>query len=316
MTFKMTTMIPQLARTLAAFALILASAASLHASTDDVLQKSFEVSGPERLVVEADCGSVSVTTWDKPQAEVTITRSVSASEEAREKEILSEDKIGVDLKGGELAVTLDIPSGWTNRHTRRDYRIEVRLPASCGASLHTKGGSVSADGLAGGVDAVTGGGSVTLRHIGGGAKAHTSGGSVSVSDVDGDLSAHTSGGSVNIETVSGNINAGTSGGSISIKGARGAVNASPSGGGVSVSFVAQPAGAVTLKTSGGSVGLTLPADAAVHIDAHTSGGRVSSDFPLSKPEHGSSHMWGDVNGGGVAVELSTSGGNIRISKAQ
>jgi DUF4097 and DUF4098 domain-containing protein YvlB len=309
-------MIPQIARTFAAFALLLAPAVSLHASTDDVLQKSFEMSGPGRLVVEADGASLAVATWDKPQAEVTIKRTVSASDEKREKEILAEDKIAVDLKDGELTVTLDTPSGWGNRHARRGYRIEIRLPASCSAKLHTKGGSIDADGLAGGVEAVTGGGSVSLRHIGANAKAKTSGGSVQASDVAGDLFAHTSGGSVRIENVSGNIEAGTSGGSISIQGVRGAVSASTSGGGVSVRFVAQPAGPVMLETSGGSVNLTLPADTAAHIDAKTSGGRVQSDFPLSRPEHGSSHMWGDINGGGVAVNLSTSGGNIHITKAE
>jgi hypothetical protein len=309
-------MIPQLARTFAAFALLLASSASLHASTDDVLQKSFEMSGPGSLVVEADGASLAVATWDKPQAEVTIKRTVSASSEEREKEILAEDKIAVDLKDGELSVTLDTPSGWGNRHARRGYRIEVRLPASCSAKLHTNGGSIDADGLAGGVDVSTGGGSVSLRHIGVGAKAKTSGGSVQASDVAGDLYARTSGGSVHIENVSGNIDAGTSGGSISISGVRGAVSASSSGGNVSARFVAQPSGAVMLKTSGGSVNLTLPADTAAHIDAKTSGGGVRSDFPLSKPEHGSSHMWGDINGGGVAVNLSTSGGNISITKAQ
>jgi DUF4097 and DUF4098 domain-containing protein YvlB len=331
----MKTMTSKLLRTSSAFALLLASAASTFANTRDVIHKTFDLNGPGQLVVGAEASNITVTTWDKPQVDVTITRAVTASSEAREKELLDKDKIGTSLDGNKVTVTIDIPGNWRTFRTRRDYRVDIKAPAACSAGLKTSGGDINADGLQGNVEAGTSGGDLTLKHIGGDVKARTSGGDVkldaikgtveastsggdmTVGNGNGKLSAHTSGGDVRVENQTGDINAGTSGGDVSLSGITGAAEASTSGGDVSASFAASPTGNVQLKSTGGDVNITLPASATVHINAHTTGGEVRTDFPLTSPDRGSeSHKQGDINGGGTSVELHTTGGDIHIVKAK
>jgi DUF4097 and DUF4098 domain-containing protein YvlB len=96
-----------------------------------------------------------------------------------------------------------------------------------------------------------------------------------------------------------------------VKDACGAVTARTSGGNVSVQLNTQPTADCSLKTSGGDVEVVLAAKLALDVDAHTSGGRVNSDFPgtLNKAK---TRLTARINGGGPALALETSGGNVNI----
>jgi DUF4097 and DUF4098 domain-containing protein YvlB len=325
----------KLARSFSAFSLLLATTVAASAETRDVIHKVFPMEGPGQIAVGAENADVFISVWDQPQTDVTVTRVIKASSEAKEKELLGADKVNVSIEGNKVTVALDIPNGWGGFKTRRDYRVDIKAPATCSAGLRTSGGDISVDGLQGGVEARTSGGGLFMKSIGGDVKALTSGGDVQLEAISGAidantsggdirvnsgagrLTAQTSGGDIRVENLSGDINAGTSGGDIHLSGIRGATEASTSGGDVHASFVAQPSGIVKLTTTGGDVHITLPASVTAHIDARTVGGDVNTDFPLSKPEHGfATHMTGDVNGGGVSVELYTTGGDIGIVKGK
>jgi hypothetical protein len=267
------------------------------AETRDVIQKAFDTPLPAQLAVKADSSAIFVAVWDKPQMEVTITRVVRAHSEAAEKEYLGKDKVDVAMTDGKVTVTLDVPRGGWGSFARRDYRIDIKAPASCSAFLRTNGGPIGVDGLKGSVDAETSGGPVTLGKISGDAKVKTSGGPIRATDCSGRLTAH------------------TSGGGIDLSGAFASIDASTSGGGVNAVLNAQPTGDVTLRTSGGGIHVSLPDTIKAHVDARTSGGNITSEFPMTVSGHSfNSHISGDLNGGGVPITLSTSGGNVHIVK--
>ena len=271
------------------------AATPVKAETRDVIQKAFDTPVPAQLAVNADASSIAVAAWDKPQMEVTITRVVRARSEAAEKECLGGDKVDVALVGGKVTVTLDVPRNGWGFSPNRNYRIDIKAPASSSAVLRTNGGSINADGLKGGVEAVTSGGSVTLNGLGGDSNVKTSGGSIRATNGSGRLSAH------------------TSGGGIDLSGAFASIDASTSGGSVSAVLNTQPSGDVTLRTSGGGIRVSLPDAIKAHVDAKTSGGSISSEFPMTISGHGS-QLSGDLNGGGISITLSTSGGNVHIGK--
>src|SRR5262249_46498614 len=125
------------------------------------------------------------------------------------------------------------------------------------------------------------------------------------------LVAHTSGGNITLEKTKGSVKASTSGGDIRVKDAYGPINAHTSGGNVSAQLNTQPTADCSLKTSGGNVDVLLASNLAFDLDAHTSGGRVNSDFPgtLNKEK---TRLTAKINGGGTALALETSGGNVSI----
>lgn len=143
------------------------------------------------------------------------------------------------------------------------------------------------------VELKTGGGAIELSDLKGRVQAKTSGGSIDLGQIVGDVEVETSGGSITVEDVAGNINADTSGGSIRAK------------------ISKQPTEDSRLHTSGGSVTVYLAPDVAVDLKARTSGGRVKSDFDVEGTIK-RNRIVGKINGGGPRLDLSTSGGSVRV----
>jgi hypothetical protein len=62
----------------------------------------------------------------------------------------------------------------------------------------------------------------------------------------------------------------------------------------------------------------LPRSAGVDVDAHASGGRVTSAFPVTETDPAKKKqggMAGKINGGGPALFLRASSGDIRITES-
>ena len=88
-----------------------------------------------------------------------------------------------------------------------------------------------------------------------------------------------------------------------------------SGGSVSARLAKQPEGDCALRTSGGSIEVQLAEKVAVNLDASTSGGRVITDIPVTvQGELKRTALKSKINGGGPALYLHTSGGNVHIRR--
>ena len=77
--------------------------------------------------------------------------------------------------------------------------------------------------------------------------------------------------------------------------------------------MASPAGSLTVDNQNGNVNVTLPERAKFTLTAETSDGDAHSDFSGSDTHGGRGILSGAVNGGGVAVRLNTSHGDINVS---
>jgi hypothetical protein len=192
-----------------------------------------------------------------------------------------------------------------------DLRVHVRVPESYSVDVRSGGGSVEIDEVGGDVAVRTSGGSIEVAEVQGSVELKTSGGPVRVDEVEGDVAIRTSGGTIQLSEVAGRVDARTSGGSIDAHEVDGPVELRTSGGSISVRFNAAPEGA--LKTSGGSIEVEFSEDAALDLEAETSGGRVQIDDEIRVVGTlRSDQVKGQINGGGPALQLKTSGGNIRI----
>jgi hypothetical protein len=189
-------------------------------------------------------------------------------------------------------------------------------------TAQTAGGHISAGHIGGAANIQTAGGHITVTDSTGPATLRTAGGHIKIGDVGGDLIANTAGGHIEAGHVKGPVKAKTAGGHISIAQADGAVEAKTVGGNVTARIGAQPKEASYLESSAGSVNVELASNVKVDVNAESNGGSVTSDFELERPaddnashfrRSGSAH--GKINGGGPRLELRTSFGRIRISKA-
>lgn len=120
--------------------------------------------------------------------------------------------------------------------------------------------------------------------------AKTSGGDINIKNVDGKIELNTSGGDIDVQSSVGKLNGKTSGGDVDIKNQNGDIDVKTSGGDITLSGIK---GDVNCKTSGGDIEI-ISNDG--KINGSTSGGDITLDY--SGPNKG--------------VELSTSGGDIKI----
>lgn len=303
---------------LAAGALLLAGPAL--AATES---QTFDVGAGGRLKIDTDIGSIEVSTGTGDQVAATVTWSGSNA-----------DEFTVDFSqdGDRVTIEGDFDRGLWGWGSSPKVRFEVTVPERFDVDLETSGGSISVDDLEGEVRARTSGGSLSFGQIDGpvygrtsggsislqgsrgNADISTSGGSIKIGDVDGEVTAKTSGGSIQIARARGAVDAKTSGGSITVEEVMGAIQASTSGGSVTAYIGEQPAGDCRLTTSGGGVNVYLADDVAVDVDAKASGGRAVSEFDLDAARVTKTALSGEINGGGPALYLRSSGGSVRIKR--
>jgi uncharacterized protein involved in outer membrane biogenesis len=206
----------------------------------------------------------------------------------------------------------------------------IRISSLTGEqSFRTSGGSLKVSDLVGVINGQTSGGSidvekckpeVTLQTSGGSIKAsemngkinlQTSGGSISLNAMDGDVMARTSGGSIKADDIKGALDAGTSGGSVRLAGVSGSVKAHTSGGGMEVEIV-KLGKFVDLSTSAGSVRVTMPMDKG--MDLNLKGNKVTVSLKNFDGQVEKDRVQGKMNGGGIPVNLSASGGSVSINQ--
>jgi DUF4097 and DUF4098 domain-containing protein YvlB len=301
----------------------------------DTITKTFPIKAGGNLVMKVDRGSIQITTSDSDKVEVTVLRELKNTSPSKAKEVFAQHKIEMTSSDNEVKIDAENPQqsrSWGSspfNHLHVEYTVAIPskfnldLKTAGGnivvadlegkVDLHTSGGDLKLAAIKGPVKAHTSGGNITLSKTQGDANLHTSGGDLRLGDIEGDLVAETSGGNITLDKIKGSVKAGTSGGDVRVKEAYGPINARTSGGNVSAQLNEQPKAACSLKTSGGNVDVKLADQLALDLNAHTSGGSIHSDFPgnLNKQK---TTLTAQLNGGGPALVLETSGGSVNIRR--
>jgi len=316
--------------------LLLASAATASALTEENVNEKRDVSPGGKLVVDVDFGTVEVAPGQANTVAVTAVRRVSLSDSAREKEFLAAAPITVTKDGNTVTVRARRPKndkGWSwGGSSKVEGRYTITVPESFNVQLATSGGSITASGLNGETQADTSGGSLSFSHLRGPLVGNTSGGSIKVDDCTGAIQIDTSGGKIEVTGGSGTVSANTSGGSIAVsnfggeakvktsggslrlENVRGEIRGETSGGSIAATVPSPVPGDVRLETSAGRIEISLPSNAAMNVDAETSMGRVTSDLPVAvQGRQERDRLHGTINGGGKQLVLRTSAGGINLT---
>jgi DUF4097 and DUF4098 domain-containing protein YvlB len=283
------------------------------------IQKRFSVGAGGQLTLTSDFGSIEVRSSEGNTVDVDVQIEPRETGKSRVKEFLRDFQIDFSQSGNDVMVKADYRhdhwnfGDWFGRHIR--VKFVVTVPVQYNVDLKTSGGGIEVEDLKGTVRAGTSGGSLTFGQIDGPIFGKTSGGGIRLEGCRGEADVRTSGGSIHLGKVTGDVSAHTSGGGISVDEATGTVNASTSGGSINVSLAKQPKNDCRFSTSGGSITVTLAGNIGVNVDASTSGGRVSTDFPVTvQGDFDKHHLQAEINGGGPAMVLRTSGGSIHLKK--
>lgn len=279
------------------------------------LSKEFSLSGPGNLEVETSGGSIYVLASRGNAVKVDMfVRKGSKKltpEDAAAKEVLENYDIDISKSGNTVKATAEkkssIDSWFGGDNTSISFT--VYLPAEMSCQLNTSGGSIHLEGVQGRQHVKTSGGSLTLLDIAGNMEARTSGGSITIEEYAGTLDARTSGGSIRLQEAEGVLLVRTSGGSIKLNRVKGSVDARTSGGGIEANLLSIN-DQVRLETSGGSIRAVVPKGLGMDLDLH--GNRVNTELHNFNGEAEKNRIKGSMNGGGIEVVMSTSGGSVNL----
>ncbi len=198
---------------------------------------------------------------------------------------------------------------WNKKGLSISFKIWV--PEKTVTNLRTSGGSISLSNLSGNQDFATSGGSLNLKDLSGNIKGRTSGGSMNINNSSGDIDLSTSGGSITAKNCKGKLKLDTSGGSINLTDLSGTVVASTSGGSINAD-ISTLGESLELHTSGGSINATVPMSKG--IDLELRGDRVhSGTLNNFSGKTEKNYIKGKLNGGGVLVKMTTSGGTVSLN---
>jgi hypothetical protein len=263
------------------------------------------------LTFKAMVGAIDLKTHDKD--EVTYD-AVLKPGDGSDDQILDLVEFVYQAAGGDVKITVRWKDDKQPRRANLNARHTLVVPSRYNVDVRSSGGSISAsEDIHGRVAAYTSGGSIRFGKVNGPVKAQTSGGGITLEDVKGNAEVETSGGSIQVGNVDGNVLANTSGGGITVGTVTGELKAKTSGGSIRAELNGQIDKPLELRTSGGHISLAVPADFKATLNAHTSGGKVESELPVQGTVKRET-ITGELNGGGPAVTLSTSGGNIKLAK--
>jgi DUF4097 and DUF4098 domain-containing protein YvlB len=266
-----------------------------------------------------------VRTWDEPTIRVQATQRGGSADDFQ---------VDVTKSGDTVRVSESGRNNFWCLFCSRDLRYEISVPAGAQADIRTASGDIDVEGLGGPITLGTVSGDVRADELSGDLKVETTSGEVRLSDIAGSLNAGTISGDVRVED--GKVNGAkvnTTSGEIEIDGVSGEIDLSTVSADISVSEARE--GRLTLGTTSGEivydgslasngtnqissisgdVKLRLPEDSAFRLDASSVSGDLTSEFDLTSGESGRRSLTGVANGGGPALNVSTTSGEIDISR--
>lgn len=247
-----------------------------------------------RLYLENFNGSIDISGWDQPSAEI------SGIKYAARESALDALKIDVVASGDLLRIRTVRPSGHSGN---MGVRYVIRVPRSATLErIISSNGAIRVHDLDGAVRLETSNGAIELTSTGGPAFVRTSNGRIQASGVRRGLDASTSNGG--ITAVLTDVEPGQS------------IRLQTSNGSVDLSLDRlDAANEVSVNTSNASITLRMPAETGARITARTSNGRITNEFnSVFEGRSERNRLEGTLGDGGARISLATSNGSIRLLK--
>ena len=234
------------------------------------------------------------------------------------------DAVGGPLSASTQGGNIDVGSA-ENEVMLRTAGGSINVKSAGGViDAHTSGGSIDIGNGRRDVKVQTAGGNITVKNCQGTLRAATAGGSIEVGDVGGEAAMESAGGAIRLGSARGKVLARTMAGGIRLARLSKGAQARTAAGGIEVQFIFSPAGfsESTLETMVGDITVSLPEGMRLSLRAginSASGHKIHSDFSeirinSENPGYGPRELFaeGNLNGGGPALRMHTTSGDIEI----
>jgi hypothetical protein len=262
-------------------------------------ERRFTVGAMPQLTLRTFDGAIDVTSWDRDEVVVEITRRAasSASAEGLQVRVTQEgDRIVVDAPA-----PIDSPDEVRVGAVGRSVSYRVRAPRAITLTATTSDGSIQADNLDGVITLQTSEGSIRGARLDGEVRLHSGDGSITVQQGRGTFDVQSGDGSVDVEARLDGLRINTGDGAVRVTAADGSA--------VTADW--------TVATGDGAITMRLPSSLDAEIDAASDDGSIAADW-VAAPDRGGRED-GDalrttLGKGGRPIRLRTGDGSISLNR--
>ena len=198
--------------------------------------------------VKSSAGSIRIQGGSQPSITYMIRERVRARPEEAARREINRMKFTTFSSGGAVLLRAECEGS-----DEGSIDFDVQVPRQTAAvKLETNGGQVSAENLAGKVEASTGGGSIHLDKIDGAIAVASGGGQIDIGSVGSDVTVSTGGGDIHIGSAAGRVVASSGGGDLHV-GSGKLMSLETGGGSIKVN---KCDGQIKAETGGGTIDLS------------------------------------------------------------
>ena len=260
--------------------------------SEEIIEQTFQVADPARLKLSNIRGSVEIKAGKPGVISVrAVKHNGSAKNTTVEMSQGDDGSVTVETRQPDISWRI---FGYSSP-AKVDYTVGV--PPACSLRVSCVSSSLSIRGVSG---------EFTLNTVSGEISLHELSGPLKINSVSGDITGAHLSGELSLETVSGDIRLTDS----DLPG----VHGSTVSGNLSLQTPLGP-GPYKLSSVSGDVHFIVPEGTACNAEVHGVSGRFISTLPLTGQSRRSGSSAAQVQGGGVAVKLSSVSGDLWIGKA-
>lgn len=271
--------------------------------TDNVLDKTFPLSGPVKFQLRIGHGSVTVETEDElSEASVRIKADKHAAD-------LLEQTV-VDMRGNTLVVNaprqggiFDLPI-FGSRRAGRGLDVHVVIPSGTPVTISTFTAPIRIPGRVGDADLTFGAAEAAVRHVEGALRLRYGSGVAKAVEVSGAVVLRSGSGDAQFGEIGGDLSAGCGSGNLQVRVARGTVRSRCGSGNARLGEVH---GDVDVVSGSGGLEIGLPSGLTVQLDVHSGSGQVRSELPIEEAPRSPD--------GAIRVRARTGSGDVRLFRA-
>lgn len=271
-----------------------------------------DFSGISKVRLVTEHGSLSALAV--PESEVPrITTEVTgeAASETAARALVGGVVVDVECVAGVMTVTVRNETGDGARRVKAD--LDLLLPADVELEASTRFGNVSVSGLHGPVSVEATYGDVNLRWLAGRARVDCTYGDLTASGLSAGLRFRGTYGDVDCYDVGPEADVETRYGAIDVRNPSGSVSADTTYGMVRVLFDSPPAAGCRARSRYKTVLVEIPRSSEVTVTAVSERSTARTDLSLQVAREGNrSEMSGQLNGGGVAIDIWSDYGGVEV----
>lgn len=294
-------------------------------------KEKYTVASPVKLDISSFDGNIDVSPSTTNEIQVYYIarkngRVLKINREELEKEVIL--NVEPEKNGLRIEVKNRFENqSWFNSTDQVHVSFRILTPKQTACVLHSSDGNVSIEGLTSDQRMKTSDGNIKIAQINGSVTGNTSDGNVSVHDIKGNVETGTSDGNIRLENITGNIQSSTSDGNIELTNVTGDIYAKTSDGDIYFTNVSGSLKSntsdgnirgsfdelkkeLTARTGDGNISIKIPGNLGLDLDIRGESLNVPLNNFSGKSEKKS--IQGKSNGGGIAVNLTTSDGHITL----